>query len=153
MADIVDFVHGTLGITLEPWQAESLREFAAPRGLLSERTRAGLAAAKARGVKLGGDQGYRITEDARRAGAAARQAKADEHALLVWSAAWDILGDESATMRGAAEAMNERGVPTASGTGRWSATQVSRLLRRLEALGKMAGEPAEGETCEGSWLD
>lgn len=146
MTAIVDFVQNTLRIELAPWQEELLREYGANR-LLSERTRQGLAAAKARGVKLGGDRGYRITEDARQAGSAARKAKADEHALLVWERASDILTAEGATMRGAAEVLTERGVPTPSGTGAWGATTVKRLIRRLEALGKL--EPEE----DGSWLD
>src|SRR3954471_14900649 len=53
-------------------------------GLISERTKAALAAAKARGVKLGGDRGYRppAPPDAAlgaSAAAAARQRRADHH--------------------------------------------------------------------------
>lgn len=146
MTAIVDFVKTELQIELAPWQEEMLREYGA-NSLLSERTRQGLAAAKARGVKLGGDRGYRITEEARQAGSAARKAKADEHALAVYAQAEDTITAEGATMRGVAEVLNERGVPTPSGSGAWGATTVKRLIRRLEALGKL--EPEE----DGSWLD
>jgi len=44
--------------------------------MISERTKAALAAAKRRGVKLGGDRGARLTAQARAAGRAALQAKA-----------------------------------------------------------------------------
>ena len=43
---------------------------------ISERTKAALAAAKRRGVKLGGDHGAQLTAKQRAAGVAARQAKA-----------------------------------------------------------------------------
>src|SRR3982075_3391828 len=46
------------------------------RRMISARTKAALAAAKRRGVKLGGDRGGRLTAKTRAAGAAARQAQA-----------------------------------------------------------------------------
>jgi hypothetical protein len=35
------------------------------------------------------------------------------------------------SLHGLAAALNERGIPTASGAGQWQATSVSRLLARL----------------------
>jgi len=127
---------GALRDTLDP---------KAPRTLLSERTRAGLAAAKARGVALGGYRGHEISADARRKGAAARKAQADEHARVVYDQVADVFAAENWTLRGVAVELNDRVVPTPSGTGRWSATTVMRLVRRLEALGEM--EERDG------WLD
>jgi hypothetical protein len=35
------------------------------------------------------------------------------------------------SLRGIAKAFNERGVPTATGKGKWEAMQIGRVLRRL----------------------
>jgi hypothetical protein len=35
------------------------------------------------------------------------------------------------SLRGIAKALNERGVPTATGNGKWGSTQVGRVLGRL----------------------
>jgi hypothetical protein len=48
--------------------------------MISERTKAALAAAKRRGVKLGGDRGARLTAKARQAGCEAVTARANERA-------------------------------------------------------------------------
>jgi DNA invertase Pin-like site-specific DNA recombinase len=45
--------------------------------MISERTKAALAAAKARGVKLGGDRGGRLSAESRMAGCKARAARAE----------------------------------------------------------------------------
>jgi DNA invertase Pin-like site-specific DNA recombinase len=50
--------------------------------MISDRTKAALAAAKRRGVKLGGDRGARLTAQARAAGRAALQAKAQKRPAL-----------------------------------------------------------------------
>jgi DNA invertase Pin-like site-specific DNA recombinase len=49
-------------------------------GMISARTKAALAAAKRRGVKLGGDRGVRLTAKARAAGNAAQRARAQARA-------------------------------------------------------------------------
>src|SRR4051812_29763385 len=49
-------------------------------GMISARTKAALAAAKRRGVKLGGDRGARLTAKARAAGRAALQERARKRA-------------------------------------------------------------------------
>src|ERR1700737_2058141 len=50
-------------------------------GMISARTKAALAAAKRRGVKLGGDRGARLTAKARAAGRAAVQERARSRAM------------------------------------------------------------------------
>jgi DNA invertase Pin-like site-specific DNA recombinase len=97
---------------------------------ISDRTKAALAAAKARGVKLGGDRGARLTDDARRAGRQAITAKARARAADLAPMIAE-LQDQGVTSRGAiANALNDKGIPTARG-GEWSATQVGRVLAKL----------------------
>ena len=99
---------------------------AAERRAISGRTKAALAAAKARGVKLGGrvenlknaELGRQKAAEARRAKAASRRAD-----LLPVIEAIRAAGITSAT--GIAKALNERGVPTTRG-GSWQAVQVQR---------------------------
>src|SRR6516164_6324826 len=50
-------------------------------GMISARTKAALAAAKRRGVKLGGDRGAQLTPQARAAGRKALQERARSRAL------------------------------------------------------------------------
>lgn len=99
-------------------------------GMIAERTRKALAAAKARGVKLGGDRGNlsAVSEKGRLAGLAVRQAKAKQRAADLSGILAEI--QETVTSaNGIANALNERGVPTARG-GRWTSVQVSRILAR-----------------------
>ena len=49
--------------------------------MISERTKLALAAAKRRGVKLGGDRGAKLTAKARHAGVVAVQRRADARAI------------------------------------------------------------------------
>lgn len=97
--------------------AEQEREF------VSQRTKAALAAAKARGVKLGGARPH-LPEHNRR-----RNERAQRHAEGV---ATLVLGlrDRGATLRETAEALNGAGL-TAPRGGTWAPNQVKRVLERL----------------------
>jgi len=97
------------------------------RRMISERTRAALAAAKQRGVKLGGDRGARLTARQRAAGVAVRQEQARSRALDVAPIVKELQAAGRESLRAIAEGLDERGIPAARG-GKWSATQVSRLL-------------------------
>ena len=96
---------------------------------ISERTRAALAAAKARGARLGNPAN--LGAEARRKGTQAstrsRRARAQQRALDLKPIVQEIQADGVVSLRGIASALNERGIPTARG-GRWSAAQVKRLL-------------------------
>lgn len=98
---------------------------------ISRRTKAALQAAKARGVKLGGDRGYRppAPPDGRRGGAAVRVAAdhAAHQTLAEIEAVQAACGDMS--LHGLARALTERGVATPRG-GAWTATAVRRVLAR-----------------------
>ena len=104
------------------------------RKAISTRTKAALAAARARGTKLGnpnlaalqaagaGKPGWTVGADANRAGA-------DRFAQDVHPVIEAIRGDGITTLRGIAAELNARGILTARG-GQWDATRVRRLLQR-----------------------
>ena len=103
------------------------------RELISERTRAALAAAKARGAVLGGDRGYRPTVPPCAALAArTRQLVADTTAHRLWLEIERLRAGGVMTLVGLAKALTERGVPTPSLGQSWTHTTVARLLARVE---------------------
>jgi DNA invertase Pin-like site-specific DNA recombinase len=101
--------------------------------MISERTKAALAAAKRRGVKLGGDRGARLTQKARKAGWEARQARANERAADLAPIVKDLQASGATSLRAIAAGLNERGIQTPRGTGQWQAGSVALLLARLPA--------------------
>ena len=110
------------------------------REAISRRTKAALAAAKARGIQLGayrdgqfvGRVGTR--EDVQRA-TQARVRKADATAQDRWMALQDADPDGTASHAAIARRFNERSVPTPSGRGSWTPAAVSRLKARLTMKG------------------
>ena len=95
------------------------------REAISERTKAALAAAKARGKKLGGPR----LAQARKKSLAARSAAADAFAANVRPIIEQIQAGGVSSLRGVAKALNARGVRTARGS-EWTAVQVNNVLRR-----------------------
>jgi DNA invertase Pin-like site-specific DNA recombinase len=100
-------------------------------GLISERTRAALKAARARGVKLGGDRGYRggTPPDASQGAAAAslaRTAKAMRFRASL-SAAVGSLRAEGLSLRAIALRLDQEGVPSPTGRG-WNHMSVKAVL-------------------------
>ncbi|MBO9400722.1 recombinase family protein [Shimia sp. R9_3] len=94
------------------------------RAFISERTKAALSEAKARGTKLGGLRDKTMKRnDAVKANARAR---AEKVAGLIIP-----LRDAGKSLREIAEHLNTAGVVTARG-GRWQASQIKRTLDRLE---------------------
>jgi DNA invertase Pin-like site-specific DNA recombinase len=96
-------------------------------GMISARTKAALAAAKRRGVKLGGDRGARLTAKARAAGRAAVQERARSRAMDIAPTIKELQQAGRESLRAIAAGLEERGIPAARG-GKWSAVQVARLL-------------------------
>lgn len=96
--------------------------------------REGLAAAKARGTKLGGDRGnLGAVRDAGRALAIqARRARAGAHATDLAPVITDLRASGVTTLAALADALNEKNIPAARG-GSWSPVQVSRALSRIDA--------------------
>ena len=97
---------------------------------ISDRTRAALTAARARGVKLGWSMPDRVAEQraASRKGAAKNTAKADQHAANVLPIIKQIEAG-GASLRQIATALNDRGIKTARG-GLWYAATVKNILAR-----------------------
>jgi DNA invertase Pin-like site-specific DNA recombinase len=100
------------------------------REAISARTKAALAAAKARGTKLGNPNGAMALRGySNTAAVSAVKAGADRHAAQVLPVVEAIRDDGIGTLAGIARALNERGVLTARG-GTWDATRVRNLLLR-----------------------
>ena len=111
------------------------------RELISERTRAALAAAKARGTVLGGDRGYRPSSgpDSGAATLARRElAEQTAHRLMLEVERLREAGVVS--HQGLARALSECGVPAPRGGAVWTHTTVARLLDRAGAPGRESGE-------------
>ena len=83
------------------------------------------AAAKRRGVEH--------TAKARQAARVFRVVRAEVQAADLAPTVHELQAAGITSLRGIAAALNERGIPTASGRGTWQAVQVSRVLARLVA--------------------
>jgi DNA invertase Pin-like site-specific DNA recombinase len=85
------------------------------RRRISERTKAALAAAKRRGVKLGGDRGARLTARQRALGIAVRQDRADARAADLAPVVKELQAAGSVSLRAIAAGLDERGISAARG--------------------------------------
>jgi DNA invertase Pin-like site-specific DNA recombinase len=114
------------------------------RELISERTRAALAAAKARGTVLGGDRGYRPPT-----GPAAQDAVMARHDAAVRSAHRLALEVERLRANGIighaalARALTGRRILTPGGKRVWTHTTVARLLRRVDSTGTVCAAASD----------
>lgn len=126
MAQRVPFIVAELGLDADPFM---LHLFAAlsekERALISARTRDALAAAKARGVKLGSP----AIEKARASSIATNQANADAHAARVLPIIEAIRKTGATSLRAIAAELTSRKVSTVRG-GAWSAMAVHNILKR-----------------------
>jgi DNA invertase Pin-like site-specific DNA recombinase len=108
-------------------------------GMISDRTKKALAAAKASGKKLGGvryrEDGTRvvITKKIQELAVAALQSHADARAAEIAPIIRDLQATGAASLRDIANGLNEAGIPTARGQGQWSAVQVKRAMERTGA--------------------
>jgi DNA invertase Pin-like site-specific DNA recombinase len=102
------------------------------RRMISTRTKAALAAAKARGTKLGGNRGVKPTAKMRQQAHAVRQQRADARAADIGPTVKALQAAGATSLRALADGLNAQGIPTARGQGTWSAVQVARVLERLQ---------------------
>jgi DNA invertase Pin-like site-specific DNA recombinase len=101
--------------------------------IISERTRAALAAAKARGVRLGGFRGRVATPDARARSLASRASQADRRAVDLAPIIRAAKASGASSLRSIAAQLDQRGISAPRG-GAWSAKQVRDVLARIEGL-------------------
>jgi DNA invertase Pin-like site-specific DNA recombinase len=100
--------------------------------MISSRTTAALAAAKARGVALGGLRGAagrmrRVAAKGNKASALVRSAAAAKRREDLIPVIEDVRSNGAGSLRSIAAALNARGIRTARGL-EWTATQVSRVV-------------------------
>ncbi len=93
------------------------------RRLISARTKAGLERAKARGVKLG-KHGKKLAKQ--------NAARAKQEAMQLAATVAEIRRAGMTTVRGIADELNTREIPTSRG-GHWHPQTVSRLLKRIDS--------------------
>jgi DNA invertase Pin-like site-specific DNA recombinase len=99
------------------------------RRMISARTKAALAAAKARGVKLGGYRVSTVSDAARIRSAQMRRTAADDLGRLVRPVIEEFRTLGIVSLRAIARALNDRGIRTRTG-GAWDASGVKRVLDR-----------------------
>ncbi|SRR5258706_2624388 len=104
--------------------------------MISDRTRAALAAAKARGVRLGGFRNRAGTCNDLARARAARTDEAVRRAADLRTTIQEIQNDGARSLHVFASALNRKGISAPRG-GLWSAVQVSRVLSRLARTGQV----------------
>jgi DNA invertase Pin-like site-specific DNA recombinase len=97
---------------------------------ISARTRAALAAAKARGTRIGGYRGYSFSEADRAAAAASLSARTRQTAAAILPTIRELQAAGVTSLSGIARELTRRGIPTPGGAGEWQAVQVRRLMER-----------------------
>ena len=127
MAQRVPFIVAEFGLDVDPFMLHIHAAVAEKeRSMISARTKAALAAAKARGVKLG-NPNLDAVKGRAKAGAIAA---ADEFAATVEPVIRVIMASGIASFRGIARELAARKVSTRRG-GEWTPVQVGGLVRRL----------------------
>jgi DNA invertase Pin-like site-specific DNA recombinase len=122
----VPFVVAPLGFGVDPFMLHIYAAFAEKeRNVIAERTKAALAAAKARGAVLGNPNLHLVQQRAADAG----KAEADRFAANVLPVINQVRKTGATTLQAIADALNARGVATARG-GTWSPSNVRNVLAR-----------------------
>jgi len=123
-ADMPDANELTVGIMAVVAQAE--------RQMISKRTKEALAAAKARGQKLGGYRGGPAPSDAsREKSLVARRERAKTHAEDMRHIIDGLREDGVTGLRGIARSLTELGAETITGKSQWTPSGVKVLLERI----------------------
>ena len=102
-------------------------------GFISDRTKRALAAAKARGKRLGGNRGVALTKAARKAGRDVQTTRATGRAADLAPVLKELREAGVTSLGGIARALTERGIPTARGRSEWTPMQAARVMARVPA--------------------
>jgi DNA invertase Pin-like site-specific DNA recombinase len=102
---------------------------------ISARTKAALAAAKARGVHLGGDRGNlpTVAKQGATASIAVRRQRAIDRARDLAPTIKELRQQGHSSLRGIAAELNARDIAAPRG-GNWQASQVANLLKRVQSM-------------------
>lgn len=103
-------------------------------GLISARTKAALAAAKARGQRLGGYRGGSLSSDTQARGRAEQSRLADRRAADLAPLLKKLRAKGVTSPTEVARALTAQGIPTARGGVKWSAPQVTLIEARLARI-------------------
>jgi DNA invertase Pin-like site-specific DNA recombinase len=129
MSEKVPFVVSELGFGVDSFVLHLYASLAEKeRALISSRTKAALAARRARGLQLGST----TLAEARKSAQAAQQAQADAHAARVLPVIKRAQKAGVTTLRDLAETLMARGIPTARGGDNWSPSQVRNVIERMK---------------------
>ena len=127
MAEKVPFIVAELGADADPFMLHLYAALAEKeRRLISERTKAALAARRARGARLGNS---RNASEAAAIGRRVLTDDADAFAANVLPIIQSLRASGISDLRGLAHALNTRGVRTARG-GRWHVSNVKNVIDR-----------------------
>ena len=131
MAQKVPFIVAELGRDADPFMLHLYAALAEKeRRVISERTRAALAAKKATGARLGNPRNLEI------AGAAGRAAlcqAADQFAAGLATVIRTIRAEGASSLRSMAAELNRRGFKSSRGS-KWYPSAVANLIARVESL-------------------
>ena len=128
MSHRTPFIVAELGTDADPFMLHLYAALAEKeRKLISERTKAALAAKKAQGTALGNRTNL---DQARALAATSARATADKFAANVLPIIDQIRAAGATSLRATAQALNARGIRTARG-GRWEAATVRNVIRRF----------------------
>jgi DNA invertase Pin-like site-specific DNA recombinase len=131
MAQRVPFIVAELGRDADPFMLHLYAALAEKeRRLISERTKAALAAKRAQGTTLGNPRNLGEAGDL---GRAALIAGADDFAQRLMPVLQAVQSEGADTLRSIAEALNRRGVKSQRG-GTWYPSAVANLLARSAAF-------------------
>jgi DNA invertase Pin-like site-specific DNA recombinase len=131
MSQRVEFVVCDLGRQSDPFVLHLYAALAEKeRGMIAARTKAGLAAAKVRGVKLGMDarSGFEIRKIAKKGGDANKAASLEKLQDIRDRIEYAL--KDGASLRTACVLLNDRGIGSPGG-GRWHAPSLLKAARRL----------------------